>query len=59
MIEVSRCGRRRQDPPGDLSVGVTAPLQLSEKDIEALTLAALDRMTEDFGFTNPPSPPPG
>jgi hypothetical protein len=58
MIDLSRYGQPRQDPPGDLSVGVTTPLQLSEKEIEALTLAALDRMTEDFGFTNrhPPAP---
>jgi hypothetical protein len=54
MIDLSHYGQPRQDPPGDLSVGVTTPLQLSEKEIEALTLAALDRMTEDFGFTNPP-----
>ena len=54
MIDLSHYGQPRQDPPGDLSVGVTTPLQLSEKDIEALTLAGLDRMTEDFGFTNPP-----
>ena len=26
----------------------------SALDIEALTLAGLDRMTEDFGFANPP-----
>lgn len=54
MVNLSHYGQPRQDPPGDLSVGVTTPLQLSEKDIEALTLAGLDRMTEDFGFTNPP-----
>jgi hypothetical protein len=58
MIDLSHYGQPRQDPPGDLSVGVTTPLQLSEKDIEALTLAGLDRMTEDFGFTSrrPPAP---
>jgi hypothetical protein len=56
MIDLSHYGQPRQDPPGDLSVGVTTPLQLSEKDIEALTLVGLDRMTEDLGFTNPPPP---
>lgn len=55
MVDLSRYGQPRQDPPGDLSVGITTPLQLPEKDIEALTLAALDRMTEDFGFTKPPA----
>jgi hypothetical protein len=58
MIDLSHYGQPRQDPPGDLSVGVTTPIRLSEKEIEALTLAALDRMTEDSGFTNrrPPRP---
>jgi hypothetical protein len=54
MIDLARHGQPRQDPPGDLSVGVTTPACLSEKEIEALTLAALDRMTEDFGFRKPP-----
>jgi hypothetical protein len=52
MIDLSRYGQPRQDQPGDLSVGVTTPIRLSEKEIEALTLAALDRMTGDSGFTN-------
>jgi hypothetical protein len=58
MIDLSRYGQPRQDPLGDLSVGVTTPIGLSEKEIESLVLAALDRMTEDFGFTNrhPPTP---
>jgi hypothetical protein len=58
MIDLSHYGQPRQDPPGDLSVGVTTPIGLSEKEIESLVLAAVDRMTEDFGFTNrhPPSP---
>jgi hypothetical protein len=50
MIDLSHYGQPRQDPPGDLSVGVTAPIGLSEKYIETLTLQALDRMAEDFGF---------
>jgi hypothetical protein len=58
MIDLSHYGQPRQDPPGDLSVGVTTPIRLPEKDIEAMTLAALERMTEDFGFTSrrPPAP---
>ena len=52
MIDLSHYGQPRQDPPGDLSVGVTTPIRLSEDEIEPLVLAALDRMTEDFGFTN-------
>jgi hypothetical protein len=52
MIDLSRYGEPRQNPPGDLSTGVTTPIRLPEKEIEALTLAALDRMTEDFGFTS-------
>jgi hypothetical protein len=52
MIDLSHYGQPRQDPPGDLSVGVTTPIGLSEDEIEPLVLAALDRMTEDFGFTN-------
>jgi hypothetical protein len=54
MVDLSRYGQPRQDPPGDLSVGVTTPIRLTEKEIETLTLAALDRMTEDSGFTNRP-----
>jgi hypothetical protein len=56
MIELSHYDQPRQDPPGDLSVGVTTPIHLSEKEIEALSLVALDRMTEDFGFTNRRTP---
>ena len=60
MVDLFHYGQPRQDPPGELSVGVTTPIGLSEKEIEALTIAALDRMTEDFGFTNrregPPAP---
>ena len=51
MIDLSDYGQPRLDPPGDLSVGVTTPLGLAQKEIEALTIEALDRMTEDFGFT--------
>jgi hypothetical protein len=54
MVDLSHYGQPRQDPPGDLSVGVTTPLGVSEKEIEDLTLAALVRMTEDFGFRKPP-----
>lgn len=53
MIALSEYGQPRQDPPGDLSVGVTAPLGLPGDKIEALILSALDHMTEDFGFTRP------
>lgn len=52
MIDLSDYGQPRQVPPGDLSVGVTAPIGLSEKKIETLARKALDWMTEDFGFTN-------
>jgi hypothetical protein len=52
MIDLSHYGQPRQDPPGDLSVGVTAPIGLSEQEIETLTRNALDWMTEDFGFTS-------
>lgn len=58
MIDLSRHGQPRQDPPGDISVGVTTPIRLPEKEIKALTLAALDRMTEDLGFTSR-QPAPG
>ena len=57
MVNLTRYGKPRHDPPGDLSVGVTTPICLPGKEIEALTLAALDRMTEDFGFTNRPPVP--
>ena len=40
-------------------MGVTTPIRLPGKEIEALTLAALDRMTEDFGFTTRRPPAPG
>jgi hypothetical protein len=57
MVDLSRYGQPREDPAGDLSVGVTTPISMPWKDIEALTLKALDRMTEDFGFTSrPPAP---
>jgi hypothetical protein len=51
MINLAEFGQPRQDPPGDLSVGVTTPLGLASNEIENLVRQGLDRLTEDFGFT--------
>jgi hypothetical protein len=51
MINLAEYGQPRQDPPGDLSVGVTTPLGLASNEIEKLVHGALERLTEDFGFT--------
>jgi hypothetical protein len=52
MVDLSEFGRPRRDPHDDLSVGVTAPLDLAEDQIADAAANALIRMTEDFGFTN-------
>jgi hypothetical protein len=51
MINLTKYGQPRQDPPGDLSVGVTTPLGLAGNEIKYLVHEALDRLAEDFGFT--------
>lgn len=50
MVDLSDYGQPCKDPPGDLSVAVTAPLGLPLTRIAALTSDAMDRLTEDFGF---------
>ena len=52
MVDLSEFGHPRRDPPGDMSVGVTAPLDLAKDEMAGAVANALIRMTEDFGFTN-------
>jgi hypothetical protein len=58
MIDLSSFGQPRRDPPGDLSVGVTAPVGLPETRVTALVSDALARMSKDFGFIGPDAPIP-
>jgi hypothetical protein len=51
LVDLSVFGRTRKAQLGDLSVGVTTPLGLGPKEIEAVVRQALIRMASDFGFT--------
>jgi hypothetical protein len=51
LVDLSLFGRTRRTQLGDLSVGVTAPLGLSEDQIGSHVRQALIRMADDFGFT--------
>jgi hypothetical protein len=51
LVDLSVFGRTRKAQLGDLSVGVTTPLGLGPKEIEAVVRQALIRMVSDFGFT--------
>jgi len=51
LVDLSVFGQSRKSQLGDLSVGVTAPLDLDAKEIAALVPQALKRMASDFGFT--------
>jgi hypothetical protein len=50
LVDLSVFGRTRKTQLGDLSVGVTAPLDLSAEEIGSLVWRALIGMAEDFGF---------
>jgi hypothetical protein len=51
LVDLSVFGRSRKSQLGDLSVGVTVPLDLDAEEIGALVRQALKRMASDFGFT--------
>jgi len=51
LVDLSVFGRTRKTQLGDLSVGVTAPLDLSAEEVGSLVRRALIGMAEDFGFT--------
>jgi hypothetical protein len=51
LVDLSVFGSTRRPQLGDLSVGVTAPLDLSAEEIRSLVRQGLIRMAEDFGFT--------
>jgi hypothetical protein len=51
LVHLAVFGRSRKTQLGDLSVGVTVPLDLDAEAIGALARQALKRMASDFGFT--------
>jgi hypothetical protein len=51
LVDLSVFGRSRKSQLGDLSVGVTVPLDLNAEEIETLVRQALKWMASDFGFT--------
>jgi hypothetical protein len=51
LVDLSVFGRSRKSQLGDLSVGVTVPLDLDAEEIGAHVRQALKRMASDFGFT--------
>ena len=51
LVDLSVFGRSRKSQLGDLSVGVTVPLDLDAEEIGPLVRQALKRMASDFGFT--------
>ena len=51
LVDLSVFGRTRKSQLRDLSVGVTAPLDLNPEETSSLVRQALKRMASDFGFT--------
>jgi hypothetical protein len=51
LVDLSVFGRTRKSQLGDLSVGVTGPLDRNAEETGTLARQALKRMAGDFGFT--------
>ena len=52
MIDLSVFGHTRRAQISDLAVGITAPLGLSAEETDVLARKAINRMAEDYAFTN-------
>ena len=51
MVDLSAYGQPRVRQLRDLSVGITAPIGLADREVRSLVGQGLIRMTEDSGFT--------
>lgn len=54
MVDLSTFGRPRRQQIRDLAVAVTTPIGLSQPEIHSLVERAMERISEDFGFTGTP-----